>query len=599
MKPLNLKDRKGNMIVLAPVLCLVLMTFSASLLEHSRLNGIAGNTRDAVQAAITQVCADNSKNVYSGVREGYAGGYKFVDAGWKPEVTSGDIMAKVDAKLGTANGVKTADGKTVFRISNLSVTVRNPPLAPTGTEDGLTGEATYTLTVPLSFGWSSLPPMVIQVNASSAYSPQGPERGNAGQPDPGQPVTRISLSETDMTLDRGDTEVLSVSVTPEDADNHVSWTSTDSKVCTVTQTGAVTGVDRGTASVVALSSEGKMAACRVTVVNPVTGVVLDKSSMTMIPGATANLHADVLPGDATNRGVQWASSDSKICTVDSSGKVTAVEAGMAKVTVMTQEGGFFADCVVTVKTPASGLTLDKTSLTMKKGDTEQLTATVYPSGARPDVLWASSDGSVCTVDQTGKITAVGDGSAVISATTKDLRHTATCNVTVSSAPGPVKNLKATMSSSGWMTISWSCPDSLSAILSYTVRVGDKTLTVTSESASLSYPYAGDVAISVCANSREGAGAATAQDYVIESHTSTTSHTVYQYEELRSYYVGDSHHNEHSYFSSSDPSLAHGERIIYNYINSDGDRCSEHDYVYRRGSSTVSNSTTVYEMHLLQ
>ena len=430
-----LRDKSGNMIILVPVIFLALFVSIIAMTEFQRLNTVAENTRDAVQTAMTQVCADNSKQIFTGAREGYAGGYKLVNANWTSNVTSSDILMKIDKKLGTTNGVKTSGGQVVYEISNLSVNVKNAPLAPVGTDgvQQLTGEATYTLTVPHSFGWSALPPMVSHLDVKSAYSPQGPTNGG-DQPDPGgQQVTGVSLSASDLTMNKGDTEVLSASVSPDGAvERRPSWTSTNSNVCTVTQTGAVTGVGNGSASVVALSASGAMASCNVTVVSPVTGVTIDKSSIALNKGATEQLSATVRPSDATNRSVQWGTSDTNICTVDSSGKVTAVGAGTATVTVMTQEGGFYADCAVTVKTPVAGLILDKTTLTMKKDDTDRLTATVYPSGARPDVLWASSNSSICTVDQSGNVTAVKKGSAIVSATTKDGRYVATCNVTVKS-----------------------------------------------------------------------------------------------------------------------------------------------------------------------
>jgi uncharacterized protein YjdB len=428
-----LKNNRGNVAVIVPVLLVVLLTVLTSVLEYSRLMSVAASTRDAVSSAMTQICTDNAQQVYPGVREGYSGGYKLEDASWAQNVTTSDILSKVDAKLGTSGGVKTSDGKLVFQISNLSMSMENAPLAPTGTdEQQLTGTATYTLTVPLSFGWSALPPMTIHMEAKSGFSPQG-EAAFGGSGDASGPeIDNLSLSESDMTLDKGDTGVLAASIIPDDAeDRKVSWTSTDTGVCAVTQTGAVTGVGVGSASVVALTDNGKMAQCNVTVVSPVAGVSLDKSNIKMIKGATETLTATVRPADATNKGVQWATSDSSVCTVDQSGDISAIGAGAATITVMTQEGGYFAECAVTVTIPVSGITLDKTSMTVAKGATDTLTATVWPGDAtRHDVLWASSNNAVCTVDSAGHISAVGVGAAVISATTEDGQYTATCNINV-------------------------------------------------------------------------------------------------------------------------------------------------------------------------
>lgn len=428
-----LKSKSGNVVIVAPVILLVLITIIAFSCEYARVQSTAQSTRNAVQAALTQVCTDNSKNVYPGTREGYSGGYKLTDTSWTENVTASDILTKVDAKLGTSNGVKTADGKTYFKISDISVDIQNAPIAPTGDSvQQFTGTAHYTVTIPLQSAWSALPPIVIPETVQSGYSQRGPV-GESGDSEASSPqVHDLSLSASNMTLDKGDTNVIAASVVPDDAeDRKINWTSTDTSVCAVTQTGAVTGVSVGSASVLALTDNGKMAQCNVTVVSPVTGINLDKSNIKMIKGAAETLTATVRPADATNRGVQWTTSDNSVCTVDQSGHISAVGAGAATITVMTQEGGYFAECSVTVTIPVSGVTLDKTNMTVAKGVTDTLTATVWPGDAtRHDVLWASSNSAVCSVDSAGHISAVGVGAAVISATTEDGQYTATCNINV-------------------------------------------------------------------------------------------------------------------------------------------------------------------------
>ncbi len=81
---------------------------------------------------------------------------------------------------------------------------------------------------------------------------------------------------------------------------------------------------------------------------PVTGVTLDKSSLTLAEGGTAQLTATVKPGNASNKAVTWESGDTSVATVDTNGKVTAVGAGTATITATTQDGGKTATCVVTV-----------------------------------------------------------------------------------------------------------------------------------------------------------------------------------------------------------------------------------------------------------
>ena len=113
------------------------------------------------------------------------------------------------------------------------------------------------------------------------------------------------------------------------------------------------------------------------------------------------------PADATNKKVTWKSSNAAVATVDAAGKVTGVKAGEATITVTTEDGAKTAVCKVTVTMPVSGVTLNKTSLTLNIGANETLTATVAPADAtNKKVTWKSSDAAVATVDANGKVTAV-------------------------------------------------------------------------------------------------------------------------------------------------------------------------------------------------
>ena len=173
----------------------------------------------------------------------------------------------------------------------------------------------------------------------------------------------------------------------------------------------------------------------------VTGVSLNKTTTSIQVGASEKLTATVQPSNATNKAVNWSSNPTSVATVDNSGNVTAVAEGTATITVTTQDGNKTATCNVTV-TPASsdpvavtGVSLNKTSTTLTVGGSETLTATVQPSNAtNKAVNWSSNTTSVATVDNNGKVTAVGEGTATITVTTQDGNKTATCSVTVNAAP---------------------------------------------------------------------------------------------------------------------------------------------------------------------
>lgn len=162
----------------------------------------------------------------------------------------------------------------------------------------------------------------------------------------------------------------------------------------------------------------------------VTGITVNPTSLSLTEGESADLTATVSPSNADNQSVTWDSNDKSVATV-SNGKVTALKAGSTSITVKSVDGGFTASCAVTVvaKTvDVSSVTLSKSELTLTEGESETITATVKPDDATDKtVSWSSSDPAVATVDG-GKITAVKEGTATITAKAGD--KTATCKVTV-------------------------------------------------------------------------------------------------------------------------------------------------------------------------
>jgi len=178
------------------------------------------------------------------------------------------------------------------------------------------------------------------------------------------------------------------------------------------------------------------------VVPYVRGVSLGNTSLTLNVGDSATLSYSLNPSDAYYKGVTWSSSDSTVATVDSSGSITALKAGTAKITIKTADGGYTATCTITVPgageppappvtVPVTGVSLDKTAVTLTAGGTGALKATVSPSDAtNKNVTWSSSNTSVATVNGSGLITAVGAGAATIAVTSSDGGFTASCTVTV-------------------------------------------------------------------------------------------------------------------------------------------------------------------------
>ncbi len=169
-----------------------------------------------------------------------------------------------------------------------------------------------------------------------------------------EPVTGINLKDA-VTIKVGEFEMLEATIIPEGAavNQAIRWTTSDASVATVDASGKVTGVKIGTADITATSVDNPdiSTVCRVTVKATsaaVTGVTLDKEVLTLVIDESQTLIATVLPDDADNKAVEWRSTNIAIATVDATGMVTGVEAGMVLVIATTVDGGRKDTCTVKV-----------------------------------------------------------------------------------------------------------------------------------------------------------------------------------------------------------------------------------------------------------
>ena len=182
---------------------------------------------------------------------------------------------------------------------------------------------------------------------------------------------------------------------------------------------------------------------------PVTGISLNKSSLTLAVGDSEKLTYTITPANATNKQVSWSSDKPNFATV-SNGTVTAVAVGTATIKVTTADGNFTDSATVTVVpvVPVGGITLNKSSLTLTIHSSEKVIPTITPNNAtNKNVTWSSSNTSVATVASDGTITAVNftsgggsqftsgpaTGTATITATTANGGKTATVIVTTTTA----------------------------------------------------------------------------------------------------------------------------------------------------------------------
>ena len=159
---------------------------------------------------------------------------------------------------------------------------------------------------------------------------------------------------------------------------------------------------------------------------------LDKTTANIEKGKTLTLKATVYPSSLSDKSVTWKSSDTKVATVSSSGKVTGVKAGTVTITCTSKATNLKATCKVTI----GYVKLDKTEVRIKKGKTVTLKATVYPSSlSDKSVTWKSSNTKVATVTSAGKVKGIKAGTVTITCTSKATGLKETCKVTVSAVAG--------------------------------------------------------------------------------------------------------------------------------------------------------------------
>ena len=243
-------------------------------------------------------------------------------------------------------------------------------------------------------------------------------------------VTGIEVTPAFVELKPGDTQVLKVSVLPENAtDKTYTWSSSDESVATVADD-VVTAVADGSAVITAVAADGThKASVTMKVTTHVTGIEVTPAFVELKPGDTQVLKVSVLPENATDKTYTWSSSDESVATV-ADDVVTAVADGSAVITAVAADGTHKASVTVKVTTPVTGIEVTPAFVELKPGETQELKVSVLPENATDKTYtWSSSDESVATVAD-DIVTAVADGSAVITAVAADGTHKASVTVKV-------------------------------------------------------------------------------------------------------------------------------------------------------------------------
>lgn len=253
-----------------------------------------------------------------------------------------------------------------------------------------------------------------------------------------QPVESISITQKQLNLKVGESTNLTYNILPSEANDITAiWLSSDSSIAEVSDKGTVSAISPGKVKVSICSNSNPEISdfCDVTVIQPTSGISLNKSEIEIIENNSVKLIATVQPENASNRSVNWTSSDTSVAMVSPDGTVYAIKPGQASIMATTVDGGFVALCKLTVKANeviTTAIRLSKSTETIAIGETLQLEVETEPKEVTNNILkWSSSDSNIATVNADGLVTAIAEGSAQIIVTTTDGSNlSAICDITV-------------------------------------------------------------------------------------------------------------------------------------------------------------------------
>lgn len=253
-------------------------------------------------------------------------------------------------------------------------------------------------------------------------------------------LSGISISNAPQSLPVGSSVQLEAAVTPDDYIGRVSWESSDPSVLRVLSNGKVVAVGQGEAVITASVGEcTSSVTITVTGEQPgesgLTGVSLDRYTLTLYAGEEAEQLTATLKPEGTEATIRWTSSNQTAATVSQDGKVTPLAAGVTVVTAAA--GDYRASCIVTVqpkRVRVTGIRFDEPTHTLMMGSTVTLQPIIAPDDATvKNLTWVSSDEQTATVSRTGIVTALSVGETTITATTVDGGYSAEIKIIVTAA----------------------------------------------------------------------------------------------------------------------------------------------------------------------
>lgn len=246
-------------------------------------------------------------------------------------------------------------------------------------------------------------------------------------------VESVEIAKAQYDIIVGESKAIDVTVLPNTATyQKLEWQIDNPEIATI-DNGIVTGKKTGQTKLMVTTTDGTnlSASCIISVTNPVQSISLSKTQVELEAGESETITASCVPAGADDVSVLWTSSDNGIATV-TEGKIVAVAVGEADI-IAKSVNGIEARCRVVVKpTYVTSISLNKHSMQLTTGNSEQLTASILPQKATyKSVIWVSGNTQIASVDETGKVTAKSNGTAIITAYTSDGTNLSDkCTVTV-------------------------------------------------------------------------------------------------------------------------------------------------------------------------
>ncbi|MDA3881917.1 MAG: Ig-like domain-containing protein [Bacteroidales bacterium] len=244
----------------------------------------------------------------------------------------------------------------------------------------------------------------------------------------------ISLNTTAVNIRISENQQLIASIYPENTtDKTITWTSADTSIATVNNSGKILGKSIGTTGITATTANGKTATCNVTVrLNTISvdEVIISQDFIDMFPDASHQVSAEIVPDNATNKTIVWSSNKISVATVDQNGVITSVSPGTALV-IATASNGIADTCTVTVMPIyADSIIISTQAITLSINESQEITAEIYPENAtQKTIFWSVENTDIASVSTNGTLTGNNIGATELYAQTLN-GSIDTCIVTI-------------------------------------------------------------------------------------------------------------------------------------------------------------------------